>query len=154
VQWYEAYAAADRQARFMVGGVSLGNSVGGAGGWLMGAGHSVLSPSHGLGTNDLFRYSISFHTYSRLPASGVDNVIQFTVVTTKGVFLTVNAYQNTDLFWAQEVVWRNLCRCHFCHLPYTPEISTHLCYLRNQLHVSCDCKVCGHRIRENASSPC
>jgi hypothetical protein len=35
-----------------------------------------------------------------LITSGVDNVIQFTVVTAKGAFLSVNAHQNTDLFWA------------------------------------------------------
>lgn len=31
---------------------------------------------------------------------GVDNVIQFTVVTANGDYLTVNSYQNSDLFWA------------------------------------------------------
>src|ERR1700733_10716016 len=31
---------------------------------------------------------------------GVDNVIQFTVVTADGRYLTVNAHKNTDLFWA------------------------------------------------------
>jgi hypothetical protein len=30
----------------------------------------------------------------------VDNVIQFTAVTANGNILTVNSYQNTDLFWA------------------------------------------------------
>lgn len=33
-------------------------------------------------------------------SAGVDNVLQFTVVTAKGEFLTVNAYKNSDLFWA------------------------------------------------------
>jgi hypothetical protein len=30
----------------------------------------------------------------------MDNVIQFTVVTATGDFLSVNSYQNTDIFWA------------------------------------------------------
>lgn len=35
-----------------------------------------------------------------LPLSGVDNALQFTVVTASGRFLTVNSYKNSDLFWA------------------------------------------------------
>lgn len=49
VQWHEAYAAADAANRILVGGVSAGGSVGAAGGWLLGGGHSVLSPYYGLG---------------------------------------------------------------------------------------------------------
>ena len=45
VQWYEAYDAVDKQGRFMVGG-----SVAATGGWIMSAGHSAFSASHGLGT--------------------------------------------------------------------------------------------------------
>ena len=30
----------------------------------------------------------------------MDNVVQFTIVTSDGVFRTVNAYKNSDLFWA------------------------------------------------------
>jgi FAD/FMN-containing dehydrogenase len=36
----------------------------------------------------------------QLPTAGVDNVIQFTVVTASGDFLTVNSHLNTELFWA------------------------------------------------------
>ncbi|KAG6330603.1 hypothetical protein ID866_8487 [Astraeus odoratus] len=79
VQWYEAYAAANNSGRSLVGGVSLGGSVGAAGGWLQGGGHSALSPSYGL---------------------GVDNAIEITVVTSAGEHLTVNNYQYSDLFWA------------------------------------------------------
>jgi hypothetical protein len=32
-----------------VGGISSGGSVGAAGGWLLGGGHSALSPNYGLG---------------------------------------------------------------------------------------------------------
>ncbi|KAF9458246.1 hypothetical protein BDZ94DRAFT_1284944 [Collybia nuda] len=77
VQWYEAYDAAQAQGRVIVGGA--GSTVGAAGGWIMGGGHSPLSGRHGL---------------------GVDNIIEFGVVTADGAYRTVNAYKNPDLFWA------------------------------------------------------
>lgn len=46
---YEAYAAADTQNRLLVGGFSAGGSLGSAGGWVSGGGHSALAPSYGLG---------------------------------------------------------------------------------------------------------
>ena len=51
VQWFEAYAAAQQHNRVVVGGISLRGSVGAAGGWLQGGGHSPLSPTYGLGTH-------------------------------------------------------------------------------------------------------
>jgi FAD/FMN-containing dehydrogenase len=57
VQWYEAYNAAKAQGRIVVGGG--GGSVGAAGGWIMGGGHSPLSPRHGLGTFHHFILHIS-----------------------------------------------------------------------------------------------
>ncbi|KIJ13627.1 hypothetical protein PAXINDRAFT_80811 [Paxillus involutus ATCC 200175] len=77
VQWGEAYAAVDQNGRMIVGG-SVG-SIGAAGGWLAGGGHSALSPTYGL---------------------GVDNAIEISVVLSTGEYLTVNNYQNPDLFWA------------------------------------------------------
>ncbi len=50
VQWFEAYEAAKRRNRVIVGGISRRGSIGVAGGWLQGGGHSALSPSYGLGT--------------------------------------------------------------------------------------------------------
>lgn len=50
-----------------------------SGGWVVGAGHSVLSPVYGL---------------------GVDRVVQFTIVTPDGTLRTANACQHEDLFWA------------------------------------------------------
>lgn len=50
-----------------------------SGGWVLGAGHSVLSPVYGL---------------------GIDRVVQFRIVTPDGILRTANACQNTDLFWA------------------------------------------------------
>ncbi|KIM51123.1 hypothetical protein SCLCIDRAFT_683329 [Scleroderma citrinum Foug A] len=79
VQWYEAYYAVNQYGRMMVGGITPGGSIGAAGGWLQGGGHSVLSPTYGL---------------------GVDNAIEITVVTPTGEYLTVNDYQYSDLFWA------------------------------------------------------
>lgn len=32
--------------------------------------------------------------------SGIDNILELTMVTSNGTFLTANAYQNPDLFWA------------------------------------------------------
>lgn len=49
VQWHEAYDAAQAQGRVLVGGVADGGSVGAAGGWLMGGGHSAIAPAYGLG---------------------------------------------------------------------------------------------------------
>ncbi|KAG9079884.1 hypothetical protein FRC06_007348, partial [Ceratobasidium sp. 370] len=54
-------------------------TVGAAGGWVMGGGHSVLSNTYGL---------------------GVDRVLQFRIVTPDGRYLVANACQNIDLFWA------------------------------------------------------
>jgi hypothetical protein len=51
VQWHEAYDAAQAQGRLLVGGVTAGGSVGAAGGWLMGGGHSAIAPAYGLGEN-------------------------------------------------------------------------------------------------------
>jgi FAD binding domain len=49
VQWYEAYAAASSYNRTIVGGLSPNASIGSAGGWVAGGGHSILSPTYGLG---------------------------------------------------------------------------------------------------------
>ncbi|RPD75198.1 FAD-binding domain-containing protein [Lentinus tigrinus ALCF2SS1-7] len=79
VQWHEAYTAANASGRVLVGGISPGGSVGAAGGWLLGGGHSILSPSFGL---------------------GVDNVLEISVVTSNGSYYVTNAHQHSDLFWA------------------------------------------------------
>ncbi|KAF8165978.1 FAD-binding domain-containing protein [Crassisporium funariophilum] len=54
-------------------------SVGASGGWVMGGGHSAMSPSLGL---------------------GVDRVLQFKIVTPDGQLRTVNKCQNPDLWFA------------------------------------------------------
>jgi hypothetical protein len=79
VQWFEAYDAIQSHGRVLVGGISAGGSVGAAGGWLLGGGHSILSPHYGL---------------------GVDNVIEINIITSTGDYLTTNTHQHSDLFWA------------------------------------------------------
>jgi len=60
VQWFEAYEAAKQRKRVIVGAVSARGSVGAAGGWLQGGGHSALSPSYGLGNaKSLIRVCVS-----------------------------------------------------------------------------------------------
>ena len=47
VQWIEAYQAARQQNRAIVGAAI--QSIGAAGGWLAGGGHSAIASSYGLG---------------------------------------------------------------------------------------------------------
>ncbi|KAH7886480.1 hypothetical protein F5I97DRAFT_1829115 [Phlebopus sp. FC_14] len=79
VEWQEAYGTVNQYGRMMVGGISAGGSIGAAGGWLAGGGHSILSPNYGL---------------------GVDNAIEMTVVLSTGDHVTANEHQFSDLFWA------------------------------------------------------
>ncbi|KAJ7023583.1 FAD-binding domain-containing protein [Mycena alexandri] len=73
----QVYQFADQHDSTFIGGYS--ETVGASGGWLMGGGHSVLSPTLGL---------------------GVDRVLEIKIVTPDGQLRTANACQNTDLFWA------------------------------------------------------
>ncbi|KAI1380746.1 FAD-binding domain-containing protein [Hypoxylon crocopeplum] len=68
---------ATQHGSMFVGGYSP--DVAASGGWVLGAGHSVLSPVYGL---------------------GVDRVAQFKIVTLDGVLRVVNQCQHEDLFWA------------------------------------------------------
>ena len=61
----------------VVGGNAL--TVGAAGGYLQGGGHSAMSPLYGL---------------------AVDNTLEMDVVIADGTLLTVNSCTNEDLFWA------------------------------------------------------
>ncbi|KAF7556408.1 hypothetical protein G7Z17_g1471 [Cylindrodendrum hubeiense] len=73
----EVYEAAEKYGVTVVGGEGM--SVGYAGGFLAGGGHSPMSPLYGL---------------------GADQILSLEVVTADGRFLTANSNQNTDLFWA------------------------------------------------------
>ncbi|KAF9033033.1 FAD-binding domain-containing protein [Hymenopellis radicata] len=77
VEWIEVYKFADEHNVTAIGGYHT--TVGATGGWLMGGGHSILSPVYGL---------------------GVDRVLQFKIVTPDGVYRTVNEFNDIDLFWA------------------------------------------------------
>lgn len=71
------YQFADQHNVTVVGG--FGSSVAWHGGWVLGGGHSLLSPVYGM---------------------GVDRVLEFKVVTPDGELRVANQCQNTDLFWA------------------------------------------------------
>ncbi|KAF4973619.1 hypothetical protein FSARC_159 [Fusarium sarcochroum] len=75
----ELYEAAEKYDVTAVGGEGM--SVGFAGGFLAGGGHSPLSPLYGLGADQA-------------------SVLSIEVVTANGHFITANEDKNTDLFWA------------------------------------------------------
>ncbi|CAE6501505.1 unnamed protein product [Rhizoctonia solani] len=77
VQWGEAYKFADSMDRTVVGGGAT--SVGSAGGFPLGGGYSLLSPSLGL---------------------GLHNMIEIELVTADGQLRKINECSNPDLFWA------------------------------------------------------
>ena len=58
VQWHEAYDFVQKQGLYIVGGLSGGGTVGAAGGWVMGGGHSMFSPKFGLGMSLLFSFML------------------------------------------------------------------------------------------------
>jgi FAD/FMN-containing dehydrogenase len=75
--WQQVYSFAEANNITAIGGYH--QTIAASGGWLQGGGHSVLSPSYGL---------------------GVDRVVQFKVVTPDGHYRVANECQNKDLFWA------------------------------------------------------
>ncbi|KAL9107856.1 MAG: hypothetical protein Q9227_007274 [Pyrenula ochraceoflavens] len=77
VQGIEAYKAANAQGLAVVSGECP--TVGIAGGYTQGGGHSALASKYGL---------------------GADQTLEFEVVTARGEMLTVNRTHNTDLYWA------------------------------------------------------
>ena len=97
VQWHEAYEAAKQHSRVLVGGISSGGSIGSAGGWLQGGGHSIMSTNYGLGMQNPY---LVIKPRSHEHFVGVDNVLEFTIVTADGSHVIANAYNNQDLFWA------------------------------------------------------
>ncbi|KAF9532809.1 isoamyl alcohol oxidase [Crepidotus variabilis] len=76
-QFQDIYQYAHDNKLIFVGGSD--QSVTATGGWGQGGGHSSLSRLYGM---------------------GVDNALQYKVVTPDGVLRTANACQNQDLFWA------------------------------------------------------
>lgn len=79
-QMWDLYSALDRVNQTVVGGGGKTVSVGG---YLTGAGHGLLAPTHGL---------------------GADQVIEMELVTPNGDIITANECQNEDIFWAMRGV--------------------------------------------------
>ncbi|KAJ7202683.1 FAD-binding domain-containing protein [Mycena haematopus] len=77
VTFEQVYKFADDNDSMFIGGYA--QTIGASGGWMMGGGHSILTPTFGL---------------------GVDRVLEIKIVTPDGKLRTANACQNTDLFWA------------------------------------------------------
>lgn len=77
VQAFEAYAFADKNSLRVVGGQCT--TVGLAGGYTQGGGHSTLSSQYGL---------------------AADNALEWEVVTAEGRHLIASPTQNIDLYWA------------------------------------------------------
>ncbi|KAL3450831.1 hypothetical protein BJX65DRAFT_322349 [Aspergillus insuetus] len=77
VQLHDLYAYLGNHGLMVVGGSS--NTVGLAGGYIQGGGHSILGWLHGMAS---------------------DNALEFQVVLANGQLVYANAYQNSDLFYA------------------------------------------------------
>ena len=77
VQAFEAYYAADSHGLRVVGGDCP--TVGLAGGYSQGGGHSILSSTYGL---------------------GADQTLEWEVVTADGMLVTASPTENSDLYWA------------------------------------------------------
>ncbi|KAK0185939.1 FAD-binding domain-containing protein [Armillaria mellea] len=77
VPFQDVYEFADANNVTIIG--AYHQTVAPSGGWVMGGGHSVLTPVYGL---------------------GVDRVLQFKIVTPDGELRVTNEFQHPDLFWA------------------------------------------------------
>ena len=76
-QWLDVYRDATAHGRIVVGGSA--RTVGAAGGYLLGGGHSPWSYHYGL---------------------AADNLLEMTIVTPTGEHATLNEYTDPDYFWA------------------------------------------------------
>ena len=76
-QWRDVYLKMTEEGVVVVGGSAI--TVGAAGGYTLGGGHSANAPRHGL---------------------AVDNMLEIDVVTADGNLVTANRCSNTDLFFA------------------------------------------------------
>lgn len=77
VQAFELYEAADKMGLQALGGECI--TVGVAGGYTQGGGHSFLGGKHGM---------------------GADQTLEWEVVTANGTLVTATPTQNSDLYWA------------------------------------------------------
>ncbi|KAA1467757.1 FAD-binding domain-containing protein [Dentipellis sp. KUC8613] len=77
VPFQDIYEFADANNVTFIGGYH--QTIAGGGGWVLGGGHSILTPVYGL---------------------GIDRVVEFKIVTPDGQLRVANECQNSDLFWA------------------------------------------------------
>ena len=91
VHWHEHYDTVDQIGRMMVSRSSHGGSIGAAGGWLKEEGTVRCRLLTVLVWLSLLCFLRAY------TGSGVDNEIEFTVVTC-GEYLTTNNYRDSDLF--------------------------------------------------------
>lgn len=95
VQGFEAYQAANASGLQVVGGECP--TVGIAGGYTQGGGHSALASKHGL---------------------AADQTLEWELVTGTGEYLIANRHQNTDLYWALSGGGgSSVCKFHLTHTP-------------------------------------
>ncbi|KAH2042236.1 hypothetical protein KXW51_000440 [Aspergillus fumigatus] len=76
-QWFDVYQAAAKQGVLIVGGSA--RTVGAAGGYVLGGGHSPFAHYYGLAT---------------------DNVLEMSIVSADGRHRVINAYSDPEYFWA------------------------------------------------------
>ncbi|KOC15294.1 FAD binding domain protein [Aspergillus flavus AF70] len=76
-QWFDVYQAAAKQGVLVVGGSA--RTVGAAGGYVLGGGHSPFAHYYGL---------------------AADNVLEVTIVSADGEHRVLNTYTDPDYFWA------------------------------------------------------
>ncbi|KAA8650336.1 hypothetical protein EYZ11_000705 [Aspergillus tanneri] len=76
-QWFDVYNAAEKQGVLIVGGSA--RTVGAAGGYLLGGGHSPFAHTYGL---------------------AADNLLEMTIVSADGEHRVINRFTDPDYFWA------------------------------------------------------
>jgi hypothetical protein len=66
---------------------------------VQGGGHSILSPSYGLGVDRVVS-DLLFLKRTSIDCNSADKKVEFKVVTPDGEYRVANECQNKDLFWA------------------------------------------------------
>ena len=122
-QWREVYSLMNEKNVLVVGGQA--QTVGAAGGYSIGGGHSALSPLYGL---------------------TVDNILEVDVIIADGTLLTANSCTNEDLFWALRgggggfgIVTRMVHKVHDPAPAYTMAIMGFAAYDEDCAALSVDC---------------
>jgi hypothetical protein len=93
VSLQELYPAAGKQGKTVVAGVS--HTVGAAGGYIQGGGHSFLGYWKGMSTDNVLEYTVVTANVCEQPDAG-----ECELISSQGHMVIANNYQNTDLFWA------------------------------------------------------